>query len=371
MRGDRSTAPDHAHTYKGRHCQHGTLTTDLEHPTELARRWVEHHRPCTLPPVADEPSAQHSNNRPSLRAVTGPMPRLMALGSAAVLSVYAAGFHRTRGAAAALEAHGTERRRPIGEVSAISTVRDVQVPETPRDEAASAARAGVAGSASSHTQQTSGDTGLTPDTASPTVPQNTASSLAPPKQSADTMARETTPLPSATGDMNAEAPVAGKPLTTAPAVTVATNTRQETAAGPVVVAKPNSVAPVPVTAGVTTGTSPANGASTNSAAKGTKATAPVDSSTSVKAPAGWQDGTYVGYGTSRHGDVESTVVIEHGKIVAAAISRCLTQYSCSWIAHLQQQVVARQNPDVDNVSGATHSANAFYYSVVDALAKAK
>ncbi len=95
----------------------------------------------------------------------------------------------------------------------------------------------------------------------------------------------------------------------------------------------------------------------------TKAAAP--------APAGWEDGTYVGYGASIHGDVESTVIVENGKIVAAAISRCLTQYSCSWIAHLQQQVVARQSPDVDNVSGATHSANAFYYSVVDALKKAK
>jgi uncharacterized protein with FMN-binding domain len=92
---------------------------------------------------------------------------------------------------------------------------------------------------------------------------------------------------------------------------------------------------------------------------------------SVVAPAGWHDGTYIGYGASRHGDVESTVVIEKGKVVAAAISRCLTQYSCSWIAHLQQQVVVRQSPDVDNVSGATHSANAFYYSVVDALNKAK
>ncbi|MBY0491383.1 MAG: FMN-binding protein, partial [Gemmatimonadaceae bacterium] len=86
---------------------------------------------------------------------------------------------------------------------------------------------------------------------------------------------------------------------------------------------------------------------------------------------GWRDGTYTGWGTSRHGDIEATVVVENGKITGAIISRCLTRYSCSWVAHLQAQVVARQSPEVDNVSGATQSANAFYYAVVDALAKAK
>ena len=74
---------------------------------------------------------------------------------------------------------------------------------------------------------------------------------------------------------------------------------------------------------------------------------------------------------SRHGDVEVTVIIEGGRITAAAISRCLTRYSCSWIAHLQPQVAERQSPEVDNVSGATESADAFYYAVVEALKAAK
>jgi len=34
-------------------------------------------------------------------------------------------------------------------------------------------------------------------------------------------------------------------------------------------------------------------------------------------------------------------------------------------------VVARQSPEVDYVSGATQSTNAFYYAVVEALARAK
>lgn len=99
---------------------------------------------------------------------------------------------------------------------------------------------------------------------------------------------------------------------------------------------------------------------------------PATPADSVIRPHGaWNDGTFSGWGTSRHGDIEATVIIEKGRITAAAISRCLTRYSCSWIAHLQPQVVERQSPEVDNVSGATESANAFYYAVVEALKAAK
>jgi uncharacterized protein with FMN-binding domain len=57
--------------------------------------------------------------------------------------------------------------------------------------------------------------------------------------------------------------------------------------------------------------------------------------------------------------------------VNAYISQCWTRYSCSWVAHLQGQVVARQSAEVDYVTRATQSANAFYYAVVQALSKAK
>lgn len=92
---------------------------------------------------------------------------------------------------------------------------------------------------------------------------------------------------------------------------------------------------------------------------------------SAEAKRAWRDGAYTGYGTSRHGDIEATVVIEGGRITSATISQCLTRYSCSWINHLQAQVVARQSPNVDYVSGATESANAFFYAVFEALLKAE
>lgn len=97
------------------------------------------------------------------------------------------------------------------------------------------------------------------------------------------------------------------------------------------------------------------------------ATPPAESKPALK----WKDGNYTGYGTSRHGDIEVYLETDAGKISYIKISQCLTQYSCSWISHLPAQVIARQGPNVDGVSGATQSVNAFYYAVVQALAKAK
>jgi uncharacterized protein with FMN-binding domain len=85
----------------------------------------------------------------------------------------------------------------------------------------------------------------------------------------------------------------------------------------------------------------------------------------------WKDGTYLGWGYSRHGDIEASVVVEGGRITAATISQCLTRYSCSVISALPPQVAQRQSPEVDWVSGATQSADAFSYAVADALSKAK
>lgn len=110
----------------------------------------------------------------------------------------------------------------------------------------------------------------------------------------------------------------------------------------------SAVAPAPVTSATASGSTPATPA------------APV-----------YKDGTYTGWGTSRHGDIQATVVIEGGKILSATISQCLTRYSCSVIEKLPPQVAARQSPEVDYVSGATQSTNAFYYAVVEALSKAK
>ena len=88
-------------------------------------------------------------------------------------------------------------------------------------------------------------------------------------------------------------------------------------------------------------------------------------------PVAYKDGLYSGWGTSRHGDIEAYVEIKGGRIKSAFIGECLTQYSCSWIEKLPPMVIEAQSAEIDYISGATHSSNAFYYAVVNALKKAQ
>jgi uncharacterized protein with FMN-binding domain len=84
----------------------------------------------------------------------------------------------------------------------------------------------------------------------------------------------------------------------------------------------------------------------------------------------YKNGTYLGWGTSRHGDIQASVVVQDGQITSAVIATCATRYPCSWIVNLPPQVVVRQSPKVDYVSGATQSSDAFSDAVADALSKA-
>lgn len=79
----------------------------------------------------------------------------------------------------------------------------------------------------------------------------------------------------------------------------------------------------------------------------------------------------MGWGGSRHGDIQATIVIEGGRIVSAAISDCETRYPCDVIERLPPQVLMRQSPNVDRVGGATESADAFYSAVYFALQQAQ
>ncbi len=91
----------------------------------------------------------------------------------------------------------------------------------------------------------------------------------------------------------------------------------------------------------------------------------------AKATSGYTDGTFTGTGTSRHGNIEVSVVIQGGKITSAQITSCQTRYPCSKVAALPGQVVTRQSASVSYVSGSTDSSKAFAGAVAAALAKAK
>jgi uncharacterized protein with FMN-binding domain len=85
----------------------------------------------------------------------------------------------------------------------------------------------------------------------------------------------------------------------------------------------------------------------------------------------WKDGTYLGWGHCMHGTLQASVVVEGGRIASATIAQCYTRYPCSVISRLPPQVPQRQSAEVDRVSSATESADAFYFALVDALEKAK
>jgi uncharacterized protein with FMN-binding domain len=85
----------------------------------------------------------------------------------------------------------------------------------------------------------------------------------------------------------------------------------------------------------------------------------------------WRDGTYTGWGLSRHGDIEARVTIKNGGIVAVGIATCATRYPCYVIDEILQQPLYRQSADVDRVSRATESADAYSDAVWQALQKAE
>lgn len=132
------------------------------------------------------------------------------------------------------------------------------------------------------------------------------------------------------------------------------------------------------------GASDSAGSSASSPASATNppadsAAAPGTAPPAVAAKNVYKDGVYLGWGSCRHGDIEASVTIQDGRIALVAISQCLTRYSCGWIApkipggglpDLPSQVVERQGPKVDYVSGATESSYAFADAVVAALSKA-
>lgn len=246
---------------------------------------------------------------------------LVTLSSAAIVAVYAAGFMRTKAAAERMEEASNERRPPM---PAPSTAGESRTPERiePPSTTASAPSATTANTAVSPVMPR-------PDgvIAAKTDTKTVADKPVLAKDAADAHAASAS-----------EAPATAAPSTESPAASAAAPATTDLSAD-------------------------------KSAEKSEK---PAERTPGLLYPKEhYNDGTYLGWGTSRHGDIQASVTITNGRITAASIAQCWTRYSCSWVSHLPPQVVARQSPECDYVSGATQSANAFYWAVVDALNKAK
>ncbi len=99
-------------------------------------------------------------------------------------------------------------------------------------------------------------------------------------------------------------------------------------------------------------------------------TAPPAQTAPQQAQSGLKDGTFTGQGSSRRGDVWVSVDVQAGRIANVTITRSTLQYPLRDIAGLPSQVVQRQTAQVDIVSRATYSSQAFRQAVSQALSKA-
>ena len=116
-------------------------------------------------------------------------------------------------------------------------------------------------------------------------------------------------------------------------------------------------------------TAPAVESSASPPASSPTAVTPVISAGSA-GTAAYQDGTYTGQGTSRRGGVSVSVTIQSGRIQNVTITASNTEYPVSRIASLPAQVVSRQSAQINAITGATYSSQAFQQAVQQALAKA-
>jgi uncharacterized protein with FMN-binding domain len=106
---------------------------------------------------------------------------------------------------------------------------------------------------------------------------------------------------------------------------------------------------------------------TTAATTTTAASATATTSTAVST---FANGTYSGTGTSRFGNVNVSVTISGDKITNVQITSVTTKYPASRIAYLPAQVMQSQTANVNVVTGATYSSQAFKQAVQQALAQA-
>jgi uncharacterized protein with FMN-binding domain len=104
-------------------------------------------------------------------------------------------------------------------------------------------------------------------------------------------------------------------------------------------------------------------------------TEPIPAAPPVPGPAAtpaarWRDGIYTGHGDSPHGDLDVRVVIRDGRIVEAAVGTCNTRYPCELLDPMVKQALVIQSSNVDYVSRATESSQAYNDGLVEALDKA-
>jgi uncharacterized protein with FMN-binding domain len=85
----------------------------------------------------------------------------------------------------------------------------------------------------------------------------------------------------------------------------------------------------------------------------------------------YKDGTYQGSGMNRRGSLGTAVTVKNDKITDVEIINFAMHYSIDDVVGLPQEVLQNQSAQVNNVSGATYSTQAFEDAVQEALSQAQ
>jgi uncharacterized protein with FMN-binding domain len=85
----------------------------------------------------------------------------------------------------------------------------------------------------------------------------------------------------------------------------------------------------------------------------------------------YKDGIYQGKGSNRRGSIQTAVTIKNDKITDVEIIDFRMHYSEDDVVGLPQEVLQSQSAQVNNVSGATYSTQAFEDAVQKALSQAQ
>jgi uncharacterized protein with FMN-binding domain len=85
----------------------------------------------------------------------------------------------------------------------------------------------------------------------------------------------------------------------------------------------------------------------------------------------YKEGTFTGSGSNRRGSIQVAVTIKNDKITDVTFSDFAMHYSIDDVLGLPNEVLQKQSAQVDNVSGATYSTQAFQDAVQEALSQAQ
>jgi uncharacterized protein with FMN-binding domain len=85
----------------------------------------------------------------------------------------------------------------------------------------------------------------------------------------------------------------------------------------------------------------------------------------------YKEGSFTGSGSNRRGSIQVTVTIKKDKITDVEISDFAMHYSIDDVVGLPNEALQKQSAQVDNVSGATYSTQAFEDAMQEALSQAQ